>query len=123
MRIKTLVLAVLILVAPGLAPPALAHARLVQAVPAVNGMAMPPPTELRLTFSEAVEPSFTKVRVTGPDKKPVATGTPSLDQNDKATVVVPLAEPLPDGDYTVDWQALSADGHKTKGSYGFQSMK
>jgi copper resistance protein C len=123
MRITTLALAVLILAAPGLAAPASAHARLVQAVPAVDGMAMPPPTELRLTFSEAVELSFTKVRVTGPDNKPVATGKPSLDPKDRATLVVPLAAPLGNGVYTVDWQALSADGHKTKGSYRFESMK
>jgi methionine-rich copper-binding protein CopC len=123
MRIKTLALAALILAAPGLAAPAFAHARLVQAVPAADGMAMPPPAELRLTFSEAVELSFTKVRVIGPDKKPVETGKPSLDPKDKATVVVPLAAPLADGAYTVEWQALSADGHKTRGSYRFESMK
>ena len=123
MRTAPLALATLILAAPGLAAPAFAHARLVQAVPSVDGKAMPPPTELRLTFSEAIELSFTKVRVTGPGEKPVETGKPRLDPGDKATVVVPLAAPLADGAYTVDWQTLSADGHKTKGSYRFESMK
>jgi methionine-rich copper-binding protein CopC len=100
---------------------ALAHAKLVSATP--NGMAMPPPTELRLKFSEGIEIKFTKVKVTGPDKKAVETGPAKLDPSDNTVVIVPLAAALPDGKYTVDWQALSADGHKTKGSYGFESMK
>jgi copper resistance protein C len=123
MRVKTLVLATLILGAPSLSAPAIAHARLVSALPAANAMAMPAPGELRLTFSEAVELAFTKVRLVGPGKTAVDTGPPSLDPKDHRTVVVPLAAPLADGAYTVEWQALSADGHKTHGSYGFTSMK
>jgi methionine-rich copper-binding protein CopC len=38
-------------------------------------------------------------------------------------LIVPLTSPLPDGKYTVDWRALSTDGHPTTGSYGFDSMK
>ena len=108
-----------------LGPPAtaLAHAELVSATPAAKSMAMPPPTELRLKFSEGIEIKFTKVKVTGPDKKAVETGPAKLDPSDNTVVIVPLAAALPDGKYTVDWQALSADGHKTKGSYGFESMK
>jgi methionine-rich copper-binding protein CopC len=86
-------------------------------------MAMPPPTELRLKFSEPIELKFTKVKLISSNKKIISTGTPSLDPSDNTTLIVPLSGPLPDDKYTVDWQALSADGHKTKGSYGFESMK
>ena len=99
----------------------LAHAKLVSATP--TGMAMPPPTELRLKFSEGIEIKFTKVKVTGPDKKAVEPGPAKLDPSDNTVLIVPLSGPLPDGKYTVDWQAVSVDGHKTKGSYGFESMK
>jgi methionine-rich copper-binding protein CopC len=51
-----------------------AHARLVSASPAQDQMAMPPPTELRLKFSEAIGPKFTQVKLTGPDGKVVKTG-------------------------------------------------
>jgi methionine-rich copper-binding protein CopC len=102
---------------------ALAHAKLVSATPAASSMAMPPPTELRRKFSEGIEIKFTKVKVTGPDKKAVETGTAKLDPGDNTVLIVPLSGPLPDGKYTVDWQAVSVDGHKTKGSYGFESMK
>jgi methionine-rich copper-binding protein CopC len=101
----------------------LAHAKLVSASPAQDQMAMPPPTELRLKFSEAIELKFTRVKVTGPDGKVIKTGTVKLDPADKTTLIVPLTDPLSDGKYTVDWQAVSADTHKVKGTYSFESMK
>ena len=101
----------------------LAHAKLVSASPAQDQMAMPPPTELRLKFSEAIELKFTRVKVTGPDGKVIKTGPVKLDPADKTTLIVPLADPLSDGKYTVDWQAVSADTHKVKGTYSFESMK
>jgi copper resistance protein C len=100
-----------------------AHAKLVSATPAQDQMAMPPPTELRLKFSEPVEPKFTKVKVIGPDGKAIKTGAVKVDQADKTTVIVPFTGPLSDGKYTVDWQAVSADSHKVKGTYSFESMK
>jgi copper resistance protein C len=102
---------------------AFAHAKLVSATPAENQMAMPPPTELRLKFSEAIEPKFTKVKVTGPDGKVIKTGTVRLDTADRTTVIVPLTGALHDGKYTVEWQAVSADSHKVKRTYSFESMK
>jgi methionine-rich copper-binding protein CopC len=102
---------------------ALAHAELVSATPAANSMATPPPTELRFKFSEGIEIKFTKVKVTGPDNKAIETSAPKLDPSDNTVLIVPLSAPLPDGKYTVDWQAVSADGHKTMGSYGFESMR
>ncbi len=107
----------------GRAGPAFAHAHLLSATPAADSMAMPPPTELRLKFSEGLELKFTTVKLTGPDKALVKTGPAKLDSGDNTLLIVPLAAPLADGTYTVDWQALSTDGHKTKGSYSFDSMQ
>ena len=86
-------------------------------------MAMRPPTELRLKFSEGIEIKFTKVKVIGPDKGTIEAGALKLDPNDTTVVIVPLMSPLPNGKYTVDWQALSLDGQKTKGNYSFESMR
>ena len=107
----------------GFATQAFAHANLVSATPAANSMAMSPPTELRLKFSEGIEIKFSKMKVTGPDKKAIETGQPKLDPDDNTVLIVPLMAPLPDGKYTVDWQAVSVDGHKTNGSYSFESTK
>ncbi|MFL5259423.1 MAG: copper homeostasis periplasmic binding protein CopC [Hyphomicrobiales bacterium] len=102
---------------------ALAHAKLLSSEPAENGMAMPPPTKIRLKFSEPIEVKFAKIEIAGPDKKPVAIGPLKLDEKDDTVVIVPLAAPLADGDYTVNWQVVAKDMHKTKGSFGFESMQ
>jgi methionine-rich copper-binding protein CopC len=114
---------VAVLLSLGLAGPALAHAQLISATPAPKAMAMPPPTELRLKFSEGIELRVTKVRLSGPGKKVIKTGPAKLDPGDSTVLIVPIAAPLPDGKYTVDWQAVSIDGDKTRGSYSFESMK
>ena len=102
----------------GLSTAALAHASLVSEAPAANSIAKPPPTELRLKFSEAIEVKFANVKVIGPDRKEIETRSPKLDPGDKTVLIVPLMTPLADGKYTVEWQAASVDGRKTKGGYG-----
>lgn len=111
------------LLALGLASPALAHARLVLASPAENAAVAPAPTELRLKFSEAVELKFTKVKLTGPQMKVIETGPARLAPDDDSLIIVPIAAPLAGGKYTVDWQAVSRDGHRTSGGYIFESTK
>ena len=36
-------------------------------------------------------------------------------------MIVPLAQALQPGNYTVDWHVVSVDGHKTRGTYTFFS--
>jgi methionine-rich copper-binding protein CopC len=99
------------------ATPALAHAALLSEVPASGaGMAVAP-TELRLSFSEALELSFTKVVLTAADGRAIATGALSLAPGDDKTLVVPLTAPLSAGAATVEWTVVATDGHKSKGSY------
>lgn len=43
----------------------------------------------------------------------------ALAPGDNKTLVLPLGKALPAGAYTVKWQALSKDGHKTHGSWSF----
>jgi methionine-rich copper-binding protein CopC len=107
----------------GLSTAALAHASLVSGAPAANSVAKPPPTELRLKFSEAIEVKFAHAKVIGPDKMEIETGSPKLDPDNKTAFIVPLTTPLADGKYTVEWLAVSVDGHKTRGSYGFDVMR
>jgi hypothetical protein len=66
-------------------------------MPAVNGMAMPPPTELRLKFSEGIEIKFTKVKVIGPDKGTIEAGALKLDPNDNTVVSCRLRLHCPTG--------------------------
>lgn len=100
----------------GLAGPAFAHAHLKSAVPAQDAT-VPAPSTLRLGFSEGLELRFTGIKLTGPGGA-VPTGDATLDP-DGMTLIVPVTGALPAGTYTVDWHALSKDGHTTRGSYAF----
>jgi methionine-rich copper-binding protein CopC len=100
------------------ASPAFAHAELVTAVPAVDSSTVATSvTDLRITFSEAFELAFTKVKVTGDDGKDIGVGTLSVDPADPNTVVIPLAATLPQGVATIEWSTVAADGHKSNGTY------
>lgn len=107
------------LIACCLAGPALAHAHLIRETPAANAVLTAAPTELRLTFSEALEARFTTVKVTGPGTASVATAGVALDPQNGALLIVPLRGPLAAGTYKVEWHAVSTDTHKTQGSYSF----
>ncbi len=102
---------------------AFAHAHLLSAVPAENKMAMPPPKELVLKFSEELNLKFTSVEIVGPDMKKVDIASEALDPKDAKILIVELKAPLPDGKYTVNWKAFSQDGHKTHGSYTIDAMQ
>ncbi|WP_349960800.1 copper homeostasis periplasmic binding protein CopC [Rhizobium sp. ZPR3] len=97
---------------------AMAHAHLKSAVPAADGIVKAAPSELDLTFSEGLNLKFSGIKVTGPDKTNVKTGEGML-MNSGTTLMVPVTDKLSAGKYTVEWHALSTDGHKTNGSYSF----
>jgi methionine-rich copper-binding protein CopC len=101
-----------------LAGQAFAHAHLNGAVPADKTTVAASPAELDLSFSEEVNLAFSGIKLIGPGKTDVKTGDASLKDSDK-TLAVPLTETLGAGSYTVEWHALSTDGHKTSGSYSF----
>lgn len=98
------------------AGPALAHAELLSEVPAETAASTAPVTELRLTFSEALNSAFSKVQVvdaTGAE----AAASVTIDTADAKVLVVAFPAVLAAGTYTVNWTAVSDDGHKTTGSY------
>ncbi|WP_028536144.1 copper homeostasis periplasmic binding protein CopC [Paludibacterium yongneupense] len=94
-----------------------AHAHLNLAEPADKAV-VSAPTAFNLTFSESLNPKFSGIKVTGPDRKEVALGESMLMDGGRVLMVAPVGKLLP-GAYKVDWHALSVDGHKTNGSYGF----
>lgn len=97
---------------------ACAHAKLEAAQPPINGTVKDAPMELDLKFNEELNLKFTGVKVTGPDNKEVKTDGDMLMDGDK-TFMVNLPAGLGAGTYSVEWHALSHDGHKTRGNYKF----
>ena len=97
---------------------AFAHAQLEQAVPAVGGT-VAPPSEIRLKFSEGVEPHFSAIALSAEGGGAVPLGVPSLDPADPSVLIAKIGKALAPGLYTVTWHAVSVDTHKTQGSFSF----
>ena len=93
----------------------LAHAQLQKAVPPVGGT-VAPPSEIRLQFSEAVEPRFSKVTLTDPRGAGIALGALKTEG---AVLIVRIGKRLTPGDYMVHWRAVSVDTHRTQGAFSF----
>lgn len=96
-----------------LAGTAQAHAHLVAASPAANA-AVAAPGKVELTFSETLEPKFSSARLSN-----AAGAVAAASAAHGKLIVATPARPLAAGLYTVDWQVLSADGHKMAGAYSF----
>ncbi len=99
--------------------PAMAHPKLLAAVPAADAQAQPP-QEIRLSFSEALVTKFCGLDLKDQDGKRVETGAAGSDPKDRKQMVVPLKAALAPGRYTVEWHAVSEDTHRIKGSYSFE---
>jgi hypothetical protein len=112
---KTLII---LLCAVGFAGVAEAHALLQSAVPPVGGTVSTPPSQVAITFSEAVEPAFSVIEVKDSAGKRVDSGKPHTAPNSGNILIVDL-QPLTPGSYAVTWRATSVDTHKTQGSYKF----
>jgi methionine-rich copper-binding protein CopC len=112
-------LASLVLLTAALLPgAALAHAFLDHAIPAVGSSVTAPPPELRLFFTQELEPSFSGLTVSGGDGQAIATGSASVDPQNPAQMVLKLPLLAP-GHYRVSWHAVSVDTHRTEGSFTF----
>lgn len=94
-----------------------AHTHLVSSTPAQDA-SVTPPTTIELQFSERLEPKFSKVKLSKADGTPVAASS-SVIGKDRKTILGKPSKPLGAGAYAVNWQVVSADGHKMTGSYKF----
>jgi methionine-rich copper-binding protein CopC len=103
---------------PVLVPGAFAHAFLERASPAVGSEVAASPPEVSISFTEGVEPLFSKIEVNSPDGTAIETGKPHVAPGNERRLIVTIPE-LPPGTYTVIWHATSVDTHKTEGSYKF----
>ena len=99
------------------AVPTWAHAELVTAIPRVGSTVPAPPSEVRLSFSEGVEPHFSGIEVTSSDGRSVAAGRAQAQGSEMR---IALARGLPAGTYRVTWHVVSVDTHRTQGSFTFE---
>ncbi|WP_326766694.1 copper resistance protein CopC [Streptomyces sp. NBC_01591] len=105
----------------GGAGPASAHAALTGSDPQDGAVVDTAPKEVTLSFSEQVAVSEDSIRILDPDGKRADTGAAPRDLGSGSTAKygVSLHTGLPDGTYTVAWQAVSADSHPVSGAFTF----
>jgi methionine-rich copper-binding protein CopC len=117
---KKTTMAAMTLIAAGLfSSAANAHPELQSAEPAAGAAVTTSPTQIRITFNENVIPKFSGVELKDQTGKMIATGNAATDPGNKMQLLVPVQEPLPPGDYKVEWHAVSDDTHRVTGSYSF----
>ena len=95
-----------------------AHALLQSASPPVGGSVASSPSAIRLEFSEGVEARYSQVSVTGPAGT-VPVSRPA-NGGAKSTLAVKVGQKLKAGHYRVQWSVVSADTHRTQGSFSFE---
>ncbi|MEU9760001.1 copper resistance protein CopC [Streptomyces sp. NPDC047985] len=105
----------------GGAGPASAHAALTRSDPQDGAVVDTAPQDIKLSFSESVALGDDSIKVLDPSGKRADTGAAPQDLMCGSTMEysVPLRSGLPNGTYTVAWQAVSADSHPISGAFTF----
>ena len=93
-----------------------AHAYLDHASPLV-GSVVSAPSEVRLWFTQTLEPRFSAAQLRSSSGAVVATG--AVDPANPKEMVIRVRA-LPPGKYKVKWKILSVDTHRTEGDFGFE---
>ncbi|MGW9369150.1 copper resistance CopC/CopD family protein [Streptomyces xanthophaeus] len=115
-----LVLAALLAALFTAASPATAHAALTASDPKDGAVVATAPSQVTLSFSEQVAMGDDSIRVLDPQGRRVDTG--ELRDMCSGNVIrygTALHSGLPNGTYTVAWQAVSADSHPISGAFTF----
>lgn len=116
----TLVLAALLATLFTAAAPASAHAALTASDPKDGAVVATAPAQVTLSFSEQVAMGDDSIRVLDPQGKRVDTGElRDMCSGNTIRYGTALHTGLPDGTYTVAWQAVSADSHPISGAFTF----
>ncbi len=96
-----------------------AHAFLDHADPRVGSTVKNPPAQVRLWFTQSLEPAFSAAQVLNEAGQRVDKADSQVDSSDRALLRVSLP-PLAPGTYKVIWRVLSVDTHVTEGDFTFR---
>ncbi|MCX4959503.1 copper resistance CopC/CopD family protein [Streptomyces virginiae] len=115
-----LVLATLLATLLTTAAPATAHAALTASDPTDGAVVATAPAQVTLSFSEQVAMGDDSIRVLDPQGTRVDTGElRDMCSGNTVRYGTALHTGLPNGTYTVAWQAVSADSHPISGAFTF----
>jgi methionine-rich copper-binding protein CopC len=92
-----------------------AHMKLEKSEPAADAMLDAPPPHVQLFFTETPDLAVSKLEIKGPSDKTTLVKLHAMGNSLMAMV----EGDMPDGAYTVMWQAAGDDGHVQKGEIAF----
>jgi methionine-rich copper-binding protein CopC len=95
-----------------------AHAFVDHAEPAVGSQIHNSPAQVKIWFTEKLEPALSKIQVFDSSGREIDQRDVKIDQADAALLMVSLPELKP-GNYKVMWRAVSVDTHVTTGNFTF----
>ena len=96
-----------------------AHAFLKDAEPRVGSTIHTSPSEVRIQFTENIEPAVSSIQVFDASGKEVDKRDLHPDRSDRALLLLSLPE-LGVGIYKVVWRVVSVDTHVTNGNFTFR---
>jgi len=96
-----------------------AHAFLERADPRVGSTVRNPPAQVRLWFTESLEPAFSSVLVVNEAGQRIDKGDGQVDPANLTLLRISLPSLAP-GTYKVIWRVLSVDSHVTEGDFTFR---
>ena len=98
------------------ATPVWAHAVLMDSTPKMNGTVKGPDVPIKLRFNVRVDGKRSRLQLTNPDGSSTTLEAPKQTAPD---TLESRATGLKAGEYKLEWRALAADGHMSKGEVDF----
>jgi copper resistance protein C len=97
----------------------LAHAFVDHAEPAVGSQIHSAPIQVKIWFTEKLEPTLSKIQVFDSSGQEIDKRDVKIDQSNAVLLTVSLPALKP-GKYKVVWRAVSVDTHVTTGNFMFE---
>lgn len=102
-----------------IAGPAEAHAVLEGSTPGQGALVASEPTDVTLTFDEAVTTLPTSLQVFAPDGSRIDRGTSRHPSGTAKQIAIDLGSTAQRGTFLVAWRVISADSHPVSGAFTF----
>ena len=99
-----------------------AHVFLERSDPAVGGKIHSVPAAVRIWFTAAIEPAFSRIQIFDATGKQVDKNNTHSDPSSRSLLQISLPR-LGPGTYKVAWDVVSVDTHATKGDFTFQILR
>ena len=100
-----------------------AHAYIIKTSPAENEILTSPPKNISIQFSESIQSGFHSIVVMNSSGKQVPLKNDRINAQNHSILEAEIKEDMPNDTYSIQWKAVSADGHPVQGVIPFSIGK